>query len=602
MRGIRGMVIVLPVLLLAIVMPSQEQPHHADRRKTQEMSLALSLHSVLTSIQKFLPSFHGVNHLRSLAAIQVTSENADSMSKTGKQLFAYNSARSATDDDGTAAHTFTTSDPRVHRTAGQWSREDDKKENMIQLTPKNTHVGGSPVHPIINNEVDDEVHNDDANARREITKEEKRQVKEELQEIRRQSKHAPDKKEQQQVISSEQAADIKIEANDAREGETELIDAWMKTPTYAPVESLKTMKEEAQLQRFVLNKYSGVNSKEEVARVKKKMATRPSPRRREFETLKEKYPLSHTFQYDYYRLYDKVKNITYGHDIPPNKYYLSLIAMFKNEASGMKEWLDHHIAHGVDHFYLVDDGSTDNPMQILQPYIDRKIVSMYPTVPRSIPFRQAGLYKKLFTEVYAANESKWVAMIDLDEYLYSPQEIDVRKILRRHEDLSVVGLNWVMFGSNGYKSQPRSIVQAFTRRADYNASKYPALLEHYKILEWHGGHYNDWQKYIINTAHKVDNIDIHTVAIEGTCDNLSYRRYPETPPLLLNHYLVQSEEWFMKIKSARGDVNNFDQTDTESPMAWFKTCDINDIKDDRLAKQNQASGLNHAIEVIEHII
>ena len=109
-------------------------------------------------------------------------------------------------------------------------------------------------------------------------------------------------------------------------------------------------------------------------------------------------------------------------------------------------------------------------MSILQPYIDRKTVSMYPTVPRNIPFRQAGLYKKLFTEVYAADESKWITMIDLDEYLYSPQEIDVRKILRQHEDLSVVGLNWVMFGSNGYKSQPKSIVQAFTKRADYNAS------------------------------------------------------------------------------------------------------------------------------------
>jgi len=368
---------------------------------------------------------------------------------------------------------------------------------------------------------------------------------------------------------------------------------------------LKDMKEEARLERFELDKYSGFNSKEEVAKVKKRMSTRPSPHKKELDTLKDKYPLSHTIQYEYYRLDEKVKNITYGHDIPPNKYYLSVIAMFKNEASGMKEWLDHHIAHGVDHFYLVDDGSTDNPMEILQPYIDRKTVSMYPTVPRNIPFRQAGLYKKLFTEVYAANESKWVTMIDLDEYLYSPQEIDVRKILRQHEDLSVVGLNWVMFGSNGYKSQPKSIVQAFTKRADYNASKYPALIQHYKILEWHQGHYSDWQKYIVNTAYKVDNIDVHTVTVEGTSDNLSYKRFPDNPPLLLNHYIVQSEEWFMKTKNARGDVNNYDHSDTESPMAWFKTCDINDIEDDRLAKQNkypQVAGLNHVLEVMESII
>ena len=59
-----------------------------------------------------------------------------------------------------------------------------------------------------------------------------------------------------------------------------------------------------------------------------------------------------------------------------------------------------------------------------------------------------------------------------------------------------------------------SLPQSFTKRADYNASKYPALVEHYKILEWTKGHYSDWQKYIVNTAHKVDNIDVHVVTIE----------------------------------------------------------------------------------------
>jgi len=106
-----------------------------------------------------------------------------------------------------------------------------------------------------------------------------------------------------------------------------------------------------------------------------------------------------------------VRNITYGHAIPANKYYLSIIAMFKNEGMIIKEWLDHHIAHGVDHFYLVDDGSTDDPMTVLKPYVESGVVSMFPTAPRNIPFRQAGVYKKLFSEIYAANESYWLALM-----------------------------------------------------------------------------------------------------------------------------------------------------------------------------------------------
>lgn len=96
-----------------------------------------------------------------------------------------------------------------------------------------------------------------------------------------------------------------------------------------------------------------------------------------------------------------------------------------------------------------------------------------------------------------------------------------------------------MFGSSHLVKQPKSVVQSFVYRADYNASKYPALIDHYKILKWTKGHYSDWQKNIVNTRYRVDNIDVHVVTIEGTTDNLSYKRYPTNPPLLLNHYVVQ---------------------------------------------------------------
>ena len=32
----------------------------------------------------------------------------------------------------------------------------------------------------------------------------------------------------------------------------------------------------------------------------------------------------------------------------------------KNEAIAMKEWLQHYINQGVEHFYMIDNGSTDN--------------------------------------------------------------------------------------------------------------------------------------------------------------------------------------------------------------------------------------------------
>ena len=59
------------------------------------------------------------------------------------------------------------------------------------------------------------------------------------------------------------------------------------------------------------------------------------------------------------------------------KYYLSVLAIFKNETMNMKVWLDHYLWQGVDHFYIIDNGSTDKPLNILQEYIDKDIVTLY---------------------------------------------------------------------------------------------------------------------------------------------------------------------------------------------------------------------------------
>lgn len=111
--------------------------------------------------------------------------------------------------------------------------------------------------------------------------------------------------------------------------------------------------------------------------------------------------------------------------------------------------------------------------------------------------------------------------------------MDIRKILRANEVLSIIGLNWAWYGSSGLLEQPENVIQSFTRRADYDYSKYPKLTEIYKILKFTS------QKNIINTQRKVVEVQIHTAEVEGLVDNLSLWRYPDNPPLVLNHYSVQ---------------------------------------------------------------
>ena len=297
-----------------------------------------------------------------------------------------------------------------------------------------------------------------------------------------------------------------------------------------------------------------------------------------------KYPEGRTWIYDNYTLSYRAEKLAEVNPRPPFKYYLSVIAVFKNEAHIMQEWFQHHIAHGVEHFYMVDDHSTDESSIIVNKFA--RYCTKIKASKFENRFRQAGIYKNIVVKILAGNESKWVAIIDLDEFLYSPQEVDVRKILRQHESLSLVGLNWVWFGSNGHVKQPKSVINSFTMRADYDIMRYDKLADHYKAFQ------KDWQKYIINLSYKVESIDIHYAFTEGTSDTIGYKRaaYAENPQLLLNHYSVQSMEYLLDNKSKRGSANNHFKLDTFH-LDWFKMCDINDVKDTRLADQNMKYGI-----------
>jgi glycosyltransferase involved in cell wall biosynthesis len=50
-------------------------------------------------------------------------------------------------------------------------------------------------------------------------------------------------------------------------------------------------------------------------------------------------------------------------------YNLSVGAIFKNESHSIREWIEHYIYRDVEHFYLIDDSSTDNTVEIIKPYI-----------------------------------------------------------------------------------------------------------------------------------------------------------------------------------------------------------------------------------------
>ena len=47
-------------------------------------------------------------------------------------------------------------------------------------------------------------------------------------------------------------------------------------------------------------------------------------------------------------------------------YELAIVAIFKDEAPYLREWLDYHLLAGVEHFYLYSNESSDGHADYLR--------------------------------------------------------------------------------------------------------------------------------------------------------------------------------------------------------------------------------------------
>ena len=216
-------------------------------------------------------------------------------------------------------------------------------------------------------------------------------------------------------------------------------------------------------------------------------------------------------------------------------YYLSILAQFKNETMNLKLWLDHHLWQGVQHFFLIDNGSTDNPLVILKEYIDKGIVSYF---YRPKLASQVENYRNIFAK-YIWTQSYWLAVIDLDEFLYGVDHTLVSK-LRTLQHYNLIYCNWFSYGTSGCIKHPTDLrLSNIHRQPEIDSIN---------------------TKYIVKPLSILDpsQLWIHWILYPKTNTKLEKGNKIRVANQLirLNHYVCQSEEFFQKVKSIRGDATH----------------------------------------------
>ncbi len=225
-----------------------------------------------------------------------------------------------------------------------------------------------------------------------------------------------------------------------------------------------------------------------------------------------------------------------GRRINKYEHFLSVFATFQQEAPYLKEWIEYNKLMGVNHFYLYNNNSTDNYLQILQPYIDSNEVDLIERPSH----RQANL-SSYRTEALrdaiarSRDETRWLAIIDVDDFLLPLNWGSLTEMLDEHENYGQVIVMRRYFGTSHAEKIPEGklLIETLLYREEFVPGKINP------------------SKPIVKPQ-VVESADIHECRLKPHCQTKFYNDgLEEYPPVILNHYWTRDLDFLLTVKRER---------------------------------------------------
>ncbi|WP_436786037.1 glycosyltransferase family 92 protein [Yinghuangia sp. YIM S10712] len=219
---------------------------------------------------------------------------------------------------------------------------------------------------------------------------------------------------------------------------------------------------------------------------------------------------------------------------------LAIGCVFRNEARFLREWIEFHRLMGVQRFFLVDDRSDDDYRDVLKPYRDEGVVQV---IEKPSPQEYSGRlwiqYQHLVLRGICRElrgVTRWLALIDVDEFLVPTGDRTVVEFLRNHEDAGAVHAEWRMFGTSGVRrlAERELLTERMCRRMVARPNPGKSIVK----------------------PHRVREAGIHR------CELVSDREYVAAPAdpapgcsgLRVQHYWTRDEEFLLGAKLPRAAV------------------------------------------------
>ena len=216
------------------------------------------------------------------------------------------------------------------------------------------------------------------------------------------------------------------------------------------------------------------------------------------------------------------------------RFDVSILAILKDEAPNMEEWLCHHMAIGVDHFFLYDNGSTDDLHAVLKPYADHGVVT-------TVYFPMRGLQRDANNHVvrFFGDTTEWIAYVDIDEFLVPENDESISDVMARYPDAEQVLVSRKEFCYSGNRTPVEGLVTESYREYSENVPRMGTSEVLAKPIVRPRG----TARVGIHNAFTVHGRTVNTAG-QPTSEEATVIEDPSYANLQMNHYFTKSWQEF----------------------------------------------------------
>lgn len=221
----------------------------------------------------------------------------------------------------------------------------------------------------------------------------------------------------------------------------------------------------------------------------------------------------------------------------------AIVCIAKNEENYIQEWIKYHLKLGFDHIFVYRNNwyYAVNHSQVTEIQWDGEI-------------KQIDAYNTFLEKntIY-----KWVAFIDVDEFLCLKKHSSIQSFLYSMGEVPCIAMNWVLFGDNNLEGEDVGVLKRFTKRGPAN--------QHIKVIV------NTEFKQVFLGPHNTNSYWVTPTGHEGSG---AFNTECNIDVIQLNHYFCKTKQEFQK-KIDRGRADHPVKRDFQE----FYASNLNEIED-----------------------